>query len=493
MVVVALVGAAVALGGDDDADAPVAAFDGIERWSTETGLTGDRAAIVGQDDDTIVVAAETDCADCDTVELVAIDRATGELLWTRTVDLGTTRQLFTYTVRLADGRALWTEARDTERDQNDLVAHDARTGAELWRTRADVDGFGGWIPWGDLELLHQRRDDAPDRIVVIDNATGAERWSVEPEGAEPLVSLGGVFAETVVIGVGDRAAWSDDDRPVTYTAYDRSGAERWQTGGTFGLSRELDSSADPDVVLIEDGDDLVGVGASDGDERWRSPGVAGLDSDGRLLTDPTSPHLVSCRIADDDAWTEVGVYDRATGSERWSARTEATSEGLGAAGPVAATADALIVSSGGSHCSWGGFGDQGLTLSALAWDDGHEVWSRRSASDAFTAFTELRGLGDATSIVTRPGTDVTLAELERGRSSILDPASGEIAARTSDGRLFRVGAGFAVLERTEAGVEVSPYDGGASIHLDDAQAELLAFVDGVLYLLQEDGLMVAID
>lgn len=497
IVVAAAAGAVMVIagGGDDEPAAPT--FEGVELWRTDTGLTDGRASIVGHDAHTVVFAANSDCEGCDTVEIVVIDRSAGTTRWSETVDLGVRRLgLSDFPVRLHEGLLLWTEARDAERDHNDLVARDAATGVEIWRTRADVDR-SGWFPWGDQELLLRRTDDGGDSVEVLDTATGAERWSLTPPGAEPTASISSVFASTVVVGTAVRSSTGDGPRLWTYTAYDRDGTEQWQVDGSFGVVAESDTSVDPDVVLIPDGDDLVGVGRADGTEQWRLPDVGSLDSEVDLLSFAASPHLVTCREADNDASTEIVVYDRGTGRERWRSTISSTGDAddiMSGSGTVAWTPEALIVSSSGvAGCGLGGLGGRDLTLRALAWDDGNEVWSRRSGTDLSTQFYQ-RLQTAAPTIGARPIPDILLAEIEPGRTSVLDPATGEIRARVSNAGLRAVGNTFAVVRHDlDGGLEISPYDGGAGVSVEDSFADFIGYVDGVLYVIQGDGLLVAIN
>ncbi len=128
--------------------------------------------------------------------LTARSIAEGTVLWEMPVSSDS------YTV-LGGGESVLLTRRKDGGDEEELVAVDPRTGAELWQS--DLTGFSGSIYW--METVVQGRvvyvylNAAPGRIAALNADSGAVLWSVEtPFGIRRARLFGGLI---YCVGVDD--------------------------------------------------------------------------------------------------------------------------------------------------------------------------------------------------------------------------------------------------------------------------------------------------
>jgi outer membrane protein assembly factor BamB len=231
-----------------------------------------------------------------------------------------------------------------------VYALDTETGEELWVYSAggqEVYGGGAWgrpvvvegtvvvgISYSDSAGASSSNPSAfTHRVVGVDAAAGAERWTVETARA---VSAGPVVAGANVI-VG-----TEGGRMIGIAA--RDGTEQWRlpVGGTFddppvGLGRD---------VVATNGQRVIGVDADSGDIRWLSfveadPAPPSYNGDDIPIS--TGVAVVEGRFADGRivAGTRDGdvcAYDPEDGHTRW--RVSVTTKG--AVGAVAATENHVV-------------------------------------------------------------------------------------------------------------------------------------------------------
>ncbi|WP_254272040.1 PQQ-binding-like beta-propeller repeat protein [Haloarcula marina] len=219
-----------------------------------------------------------------------------------------------------------------------VPAEDCFTHALTEPAIADVDGDGG------LEVAVGTTQNA---LVVLDAATGTERWRV------PLSTYGyGKPAVGDVTGDGTPELVTSDIAGTLVVA-DGNGTAVWRrdTNMTvWAAPRVVDADGDDETEVVVGGDEAVVVYESNGTERWRTEASAttlAVGSDGTILTGTTgtlmaldgatgerlwtvdvagTPRLHDAGDADDDGRTEVyaGVaggtvlaVDTATGETDW--------------------------------------------------------------------------------------------------------------------------------------------------------------------------------
>jgi len=155
-------------------------------------------------------------------DLVAVDVASGQVQWrVPAADL-----LAVY----ADGRQIY-----TTNEHGSLVALDPTSGAELWRAQIDATAGGGRVasltPVVDGAAVAVTIVGEPSRVVVVDAATGAQRWEQVLEAAEAI--------DASVAGTNGVIYVNDDD---FLTAFDQTGDDLWSApaaGGRLGPSDPL--------------------------------------------------------------------------------------------------------------------------------------------------------------------------------------------------------------------------------------------------------------
>jgi outer membrane protein assembly factor BamB len=191
-------------------------------------------------------------------------------------------------------------------DDGALAALDAADGAERWTVAEWLSG-GRPVEWASGLLVVPVRADQEAAFVVVDAATGEQRWRFDPAdaGFATFVVAPGVLPGHLIVapstegsGILDLAtgAFTPFDAAATHDAavHDdivllvvagrglvavTAGTEDvvWEIEGEYSAA---DVSGSTFVVRSDDGD-VVGLAAADGAERWRiETGVAatGLDA-----------------------------------------------------------------------------------------------------------------------------------------------------------------------------------------------------------------------
>jgi outer membrane protein assembly factor BamB len=350
VVAVVVAGFAVVLvgGGDDDpdagapADARTPTVVGEEAWRI-TGFVG-VAGVVG---DTVLVAGAGDAG----VELTGIDLATGDEVgvlghgtsdvWTdgevlysgggrsgTVVDLATGDELVELDLPSspAFGPGLVVAFADGE-----LLGADLRTGEERWLLVADVVGApwveDGLVLWIDGDgVVHAHDAEGGDEIWT---AAGYQRSDQLRTGVEHARFAGPVPDDGIVVVV-------DGDEVVGLDAGD--GAERWSAGPWLERTEFVVADGTLALALVSDPDPVVaGFDLESGEERWRVDARASLTilEPGQLRLDgavvdlasgtatetggrrvlSSSPDLVALH---DEQRSALVVVEAGSGDEVWS-------------------------------------------------------------------------------------------------------------------------------------------------------------------------------
>ena len=142
----------------DDGLCALDAASGVQRWCIDVGDSDFRAM-----DGVVVHFSSINATWTDSQRLCAVDAATGGAMWCIERD----RFVFPAAVDGARNRAFVCDA-------GDVVALDARTGAERWRATVDAEmgAEDSVLLVGDLVLLAEE----DGGIFAVEAATGAERW-----------------------------------------------------------------------------------------------------------------------------------------------------------------------------------------------------------------------------------------------------------------------------------------------------------------------------
>jgi outer membrane protein assembly factor BamB len=240
-----------------------------------------------------------------TLALAALDRATGESVWTLGFDdglsgapvlVGSTLVVGGYDGHLhgvsTAGRRRW------------RVGLDGRSGTPTpYGDRvyvADGDGSLHAVSADGERLWRARRESLVDRLG--ERLLGGD--DPLPVGA-PAVDDRGVYA--TVASSGER------DEGVVLLAYDHAGSQRWRRVFEGAAARHVrgPTVADGTVSAVV-GDTVVALDAADGSERWRF--VTGYDTPGPPATDGERLYVGAKNLY---------ALDAATGTEQWRVVNEA--------------------------------------------------------------------------------------------------------------------------------------------------------------------------
>lgn len=310
---------------------------GSERWRTDLGpgflrvpsgrFPGDEVAVV-------VVAVDGDNSD-----IVGLDPATGQTLWTASgtnggyatdADVVVGGWSTTEAFDRATGEPRWSVAQQggygnpviaddlvVISTDSGAVALDLETGGEEWRTARQLPGVPGGVVDGILVWGGQ-----DDPVSGVDLATGEVLWT------QP-----GHTTYDDVFAIGDGAVYvfgvdEDGSGESTATAYEvATGEARWRQslGQQFGPWPYV---ANDDVVVAVDPNVLV-LSTDDGSERWSTPAVgatvryvgAAMNSDAVFVTaEPSAVTADSSALDEPTTEPEVTVSSvRCAGGERLGA------------------------------------------------------------------------------------------------------------------------------------------------------------------------------
>ena len=185
--------------------------------------------------------------------LVAVNRTSGEVLWT--ADFGADATVFAPAPAgdiVAVG--VWVEG------ANGVVGIDAANGSERWRVSTESLPKTPTLADGTLYVVAEGGLDADAELIAIDPQSGTERWRVQP--------VGGDFPE-----IGDQAAVSDGVVVAGAFGFDAaSGEQIWAFTGTDSPS--FDPVAHGGVALIVDLPTVWAVDLRSGQQIWEHSGVS---------------------------------------------------------------------------------------------------------------------------------------------------------------------------------------------------------------------------
>lgn len=224
----------------NDAGAVVAGLDAItgdERWRLEPGL-----ALLATTETTVVAASASDPS---LPGIRALDRATGEGLWTSDVSYEELAN-----ERISRGSVAVTGDVLAVASGSSLTGIDIRTGEELWTTRqldhpvAAGDAFVGQVP----------TQSGGGTIRAIDAATGETRWEASGQAAYGTTLAAGDEGVYVIEGDG-------------ITAYELAdGSQRWHVAATVEIGQPQLVSGSTLVLLWERV--VGGMSTADGSVTW---------------------------------------------------------------------------------------------------------------------------------------------------------------------------------------------------------------------------------
>ena len=210
--------------------------DGVIVWKAEMPARGAATPIIWEDHIFLNVGREPE--QDDKLELWALDRKSGKVLWQRPLSAGNIlsyKQHMSTPSPVTDGKTVWVMT-----GTGILKAFDF-DGKELWTRdlQADYGAFG--LQWGYasspllydgalfVQVLHGMKTDDPSYVLRIDPATGKTTWRVErptdavkesPDSyATPMVLRDGDQAEILITG-GDVLTGHDP----------KTGKELWRVG-----------------------------------------------------------------------------------------------------------------------------------------------------------------------------------------------------------------------------------------------------------------------
>ncbi|UPV76342.1 PQQ-binding-like beta-propeller repeat protein (plasmid) [Halorussus limi] len=256
-----------------------------ERWRRDAAVEGVVAA-----DGVVYASTERD--------VVAFDAETGEEKWRTRVCDNATSQNLVYTPAVADGRVFASTFAET------LYALDAETGETRWEYGLD-HRWGGRILAADADAVYATDDSR--RAFAVDAETGRERW--EYRYGEPLPSTPVVADGTLYLGYADRS--------VLRAVEVESDRQRWEQSGPGDEWVEAMTVADGTVYAGwglpgEEPGHLTAIDDETGEEKWR------LETDRTVDTEPA--------VADGTLYVHSGGWLRAvdaeTGELKWRFDTE---------------------------------------------------------------------------------------------------------------------------------------------------------------------------
>lgn len=254
-----------------------------------------------------------------------------QVAWRRSIGLKSSRQKHvTAPPVLADGRLYVMDA------QADVSAHDAKTGAVIWRrniapkTRRHELAWGGGVAWADGKLYVSS---GYREVVSLDAASGRIIWrspTDAPVHAAPTVADGRVYVEDV-----------NDELLALSTA---DGAQVWTYQALTEPARMLGATSpavDNETLVVSFASgELVALRAANGAELWNVPlsrvsRTNALSEIRDIVGRPIIHNTVVLAVSHSDMMSAV---DLRTGSPSWTLPISATSSPL-ASGDVVYVVD----------------------------------------------------------------------------------------------------------------------------------------------------------
>lgn len=267
--------------------AAVEMIDGAERWRVVADQDLDGITDIATDG-MVVVGFNGGCSTTGRRPIVAWDAESGAELW-RTLDRvplsGDTSQEL---IHVGDGLAMMMS-------DHRLFALDAVTGAERWSV---LGTFGGFDVGSDVVVVA-----GTESVVALERSDGTERWAVDLATEGPVGDP--VVADDAVLIAGGAALVAVD------TA---SGEVLWRAAVTAGSDRHrVEWTAGVVVGAGADGG-TVAVDLHDGSELWSRDDVELVPRDNSPGSDHATDGVVMLRAGESRA---VAV-DAATGDDLWS-------------------------------------------------------------------------------------------------------------------------------------------------------------------------------
>ncbi|HVH35534.1 MAG TPA: outer membrane protein assembly factor BamB [Tahibacter sp.] len=229
-------------------------------------------------------------------EVMAIDAASGKVLWNRDVKL-----------KLAGGPGVGNGVLVVGGMDGDVLALDAGNGTERWRARASAEVVSA--PAVGSDLVYVRSNDG--RVFAFDINDGKQRW-VNDRATVPLLSLRGNakphLAGDLIINA------TDAGKVMALRASD--GASAWEQNlATVEGRTEVERLSDIDGDLVIDGDviyaaayhgQVVALNLTSGRQVWN-----------RVLSSYTNVGVSASQVYAVDDQSQVWALDRTSGASMW--------------------------------------------------------------------------------------------------------------------------------------------------------------------------------
>ena len=466
--------------GDDASDAASGGttLEWDEAWRTDVeALDADpdeASDLLWADDDVALVQLTATEDDDESWAVVALDPGSGAELWSEQVSAR-----FRPPIAFRTGDALVVV--DEQEDEVGLTrarAFDVRTGDRLWR---ETDAGDLVVPVGDrivMSRVHHPSEDVIADLLVVDAATGDAVFERAP--SRGVVAVLAVRADGLVVIENDDGDWS-----VVGLSLD--GDERWVHPIEFGfrIRPDVAPTIEGGTVVVADGDQLVGLGVDDGDERWS----VGYDGDAPTVV-PSTVNEVAVVCTERETGFDVVVRDLGTGDERWTQGFDG--EELGLAG-VSDTQLVVVDGNPSMGCSATGVFAMASSVDVVDLGTGEEAWAVEADDDKLVMLswqTLQQQLTDPS-----PGlSSVVITRGPEGGTSVIDPITGDevVSVPPPDDPGFismRVVDGAVVAFRTtsDGSVVFDPLD--SSRKVEGERLRVLGAGGDTLYLLDVDGVI----
>jgi outer membrane protein assembly factor BamB len=350
-----------------------------------------------------------------------------QIAWRRSIGVASSKRYHVTAPPIAEGGRIFVMD-----GKADVTAHDARTGAQIWRTnitprsKRDHEAWGGGLAYADGKIY---ASSGFREVVQLDARTGALGWRTRtdaPVHAAPAVAGGRLFAVDV-----------NDELLAFDTA---NGQQIWTYQALTEPARILAASSpavanDDTLVTSFASGELVALRAANGNELWnaslsrasRTNALSEIrDIAGRPVVYKTDVFAAS--HAD-----YFAAVDLRTGSVRWSLPVSAITTPW-AAGDVVYVVDqtgqVICVSRDSGQVYWIRDLNAGLKKKKRAY------WSTPLL--ASSRLITLSSKGEARAL--NPKTGVTVGKLRLGSEALLGPiaVNGMVYAVTESGQLIAI-------------------------------------------------------